>query len=642
MNCGLGSNAAFVYACSSVFSVYSQCVFKVTKKEVSPIHKSINTMNVSTTSENSPSFFQSSCTGTTEALRDEMKDEVTVGQEGMGLPQSDVCNNGVAEHMMPDTFIKIPKEEWSKSLDKLPLFTEGMIDYHLIYKSSTMPDKKGTQAYRHKQKGYRLFKEGYVQNVVVKADVKSQDNVKLLVKAKVAASMKQKLYNVHVHLIQQNGEVAFANCSCKSGKGGCCKHVAAVLYTLWDYSTLGLKIVPDNLTCTQVSQKWNVPSKGAMQATNAVYFEELTFEKADFKRDQSNCRKRSLVNGVREHYCVSPQFVKQVKVDEIHALSTALQKAGKCQLLCAALSGNNYLPCTTFTTSANRSLRIAESNREPEKKIAVLDLQDTGFFDRFSTYHPQLTNNIKLSPECEKYFMENIVLNVKNSKLIEYETRLQSESKSWFIHRALRLTSSIFGRVMTRKGTTNPENLVKEVCKERICTKDDKLPPSLRWGKENEPVAIKRYSQTQEGANRNIYSTGLIVNPNYPWLGCSPDGILVSKEGFVEGCIEVKCPYTHRDKTIKEAINDKKFFLAETESGVKLKPRHHYYYQCQGVMALTELPWIHFITFTSDDIHIERILHNEKVWKDEMLPKLTAFYFENILPYLEQKSSHNN
>ena len=96
MNCGLGSNAAFVYACSSVFSVYSQCVLKVTKKEVSPIHKSINTMNVSTTSEDSPSFFQSSCTGTTEALRDGNETKGQIEATATGVIDQGQDNHTVA------------------------------------------------------------------------------------------------------------------------------------------------------------------------------------------------------------------------------------------------------------------------------------------------------------------------------------------------------------------------------------------------------------------------------------------------------------------------------------------------------------------------------------------------------------------
>ena len=187
-----------------------------------------------------------------------------------------------------------------------------MIDSHMIFNAQTMPDKKNAQAYRHKQKGYRLFKEGYVRKVFVKAHVFIGDSERLLVKAEVAASMKQQLYKVYVHLHQQNGTVSYASCNCKSGKGGCCKHVAGALYTIWDYSNLGLKLVPEDLTCTQVAQKWHVPSKGARQAVNAVYFHELDFEKADFKRDQSGSRKRAIVSGASKGYCATPEFAKQV------------------------------------------------------------------------------------------------------------------------------------------------------------------------------------------------------------------------------------------------------------------------------------------------------------------------------------------
>ena len=45
----------------------------------------------------------------------------------------------------------------------------------------------------------------------------------------------------------------------KSGAGGCCKHVAAALYQLVDYTELDLKEVPDDKTCTYIFQKWHVP-----------------------------------------------------------------------------------------------------------------------------------------------------------------------------------------------------------------------------------------------------------------------------------------------------------------------------------------------------------------------------------------------
>jgi len=66
-----------------------------------------------------------------------------------------------------------------------------------------------------------------VMDSLRKAFVKGicEDSEKFLVKVKVAASMKQQLYKVYVHLVQQNRTVSYANCNCQSGKVGCCKHV---------------------------------------------------------------------------------------------------------------------------------------------------------------------------------------------------------------------------------------------------------------------------------------------------------------------------------------------------------------------------------------------------------------------------------
>ena len=43
-------------------------------------------------------------------------------------------------------------------------------------------------------------------------------------------------------------------------KGGCSKHVPAVLFQIIDYIQLDLTEVSDDLTCAQLLQQWHVPS----------------------------------------------------------------------------------------------------------------------------------------------------------------------------------------------------------------------------------------------------------------------------------------------------------------------------------------------------------------------------------------------
>ncbi len=144
--------------------------------------------------------------------------------------------------------------------------------------------------------------------------------------------MKSVKYIVYCHLDQTTGDVDYAKCHCKAGEGGCCKHVAAVLYTLLDYTNLELKYVPEDVTCTQKLQQWNIPGKRITSST-AVKFDALEFEKASYQKDKTKKRKRLLVMESREGYCATPPFARNVAVEAIRKMSEAFEKAGKAKIL---------------------------------------------------------------------------------------------------------------------------------------------------------------------------------------------------------------------------------------------------------------------------------------------------------------------
>ena len=91
--------------------------------------------------------------------------------------------------------------------------------------------------------------------------------------------MKNICYEVYVHLCQDTGKVLYGKCSCKAGACGRCKHCAALLYQLCEYIQLDLKCVPDDKTCTDILQKWHVPSESGNNG--AILFSEQTFINAD-------------------------------------------------------------------------------------------------------------------------------------------------------------------------------------------------------------------------------------------------------------------------------------------------------------------------------------------------------------------------
>jgi len=66
----------------------------------------------------------------------------------------------------------------------------------------------------------------------------------------------------------------------------------------------------------------------------------------------------------------------------------------------------------------------------------------------------------------------------------------------------------------------------------------------------------------------------MVINPKWPHLGASPDGV-VSCHGI--GVIEVKC---HKDGTIKNAATkDKTFCSMECDGELKLCWDHTHYYK---------------------------------------------------------------
>ena len=196
------------------------------------------------------------------------------------------------------------------------------------------------------------MEKGYVKKLRTKPNTCAGKERLFLVKANVSASMKQQRYLVYSHLDQASAEVKFLKCNCKAGQGGCCKHVAAVLYMLLDYLNLRLKEVPDDVKCTQVLQKWSIPSSQSGETTKAVKFEDLIFEYAEYLRDAQNKRKRPMVTGRRQNYCTTPPFAKKVQKEEIGQLYSSLQAPGKCSLLCGTFIENNFKPSSMFETSS--------------------------------------------------------------------------------------------------------------------------------------------------------------------------------------------------------------------------------------------------------------------------------------------------
>jgi len=117
---------------------------------------------------------------------------------------------------------------------------------------------------------------------------------------------------------------------------------------------------------------------------------------------------------------------------------------------------------------------------------------------------------------------------------------------------------------------------------------------------------------------------GLVIDPERPWMGNSPDGIITIEyqSGYKErGLLEIKCPAT------------KKYYDPPVPS--------HYMAQIQGTMGNLSLSWCDFVVWIpSTGIQITRVTFDSNYWNNTLLPGLTDFYFNMYMPIALKKENN--
>ena len=217
-----------------------------------------------------------------------------------------------------------------------------------------------------------------------------------------------------------------------------------------------------------------------------------------------------------------------------------------------------------------------------------------------------------LAKRPEESFLDGLKITTITSdeiETIERSTRGQSTNKFWYLERTKRLHASNFGRICTATERTNFENLASSLT---VHSEIHSAP--LNHGKKYESTAIKAYSVN---SGHSVTETGIHVCEEFPYLGCSPDG-LVGRDGI----IEVKCPFTAKDKEVDPSFIS---YLYHDGQSLGLKKRHQYHYQIQGTLMCTGRGWCDLVVWTKKGhkvIHIKR----DEAFISEMKEKLSTFF----------------
>lgn len=265
-----------------------------------------------------------------------------------------------------------------------------------------------------------------------------------------------------------------------------------------------------------------------------------------------------------------------------------------------------YLRLTRLKLRSRRKLTIKKSN-----KTCVEPDQDYG------------TAEESIDPEEYEYrkntFLKNLANDINN---IHVKTLGQRDSSLWFSERRKRLTASNFGRIYKLLPKTDKMNVAKEILNSKFTGNI-----YTQYGIENEPKAIEAFASM---INKKIESCGLFINPVYPYLAASPDGLIGSNY-----IVEIKCPFVARNMEPETAIREKKikFAIVDENNQMTLKKSHKYYSQIQGQLFITEKECCYFIVWTPKGLLYQKIGRDQEYWSD-MLPKLKTFYFDYLLKEL--------
>ena len=130
-----------------------------------------------------------------------------------------------------------------------------------------------------------------------------------------------------------------------------------------------------------------------------------------------------------------------------------------------------------------------------------------------------------------------------------------------------------------------------------------------------------------------LVTCGLLVQPGCPWLGCSPDGV-VMRAGEAVKLVEVKSPVCGKTLSAVDIIRDKKVsWLEVAGENAYLKRNHQYYSQVQLGMALLKVSVCDLVVSGKGDIAVVRV-ERDKEYVNNLIHTLHKVYFNVMLPHL--------
>ena len=443
------------------------------------------------------------------------------------------------------------------------------------------------------RKGINLVKAEFVENI---HDNMTNDTYYL--RAHVHHSMKSDPpLNVVIAISCISGSIKFGRCSCRASALGRCSHIAALLLHLNEFVTANGYDIDTPSTSKPCS--WNTGKK-RKKDPKAVY----------------------------ESVCKSFKFSN----DRIISWDPRPAK----------------FQGTVGKQETNMFLRDLSKISCKSNEISMWELSLKIQYDDFT-----LTEERKQTLHNLTTLLEQSLSGFNENEPKELEgTRSQIMSHKWVSERQFRITASRCKQVFTFGKELIAGHSHKIVCSMYKWMRNNFWFPTtletkyIRYGIEEEPKARSAYVRA---TGNRVTETGLWVNGAFPYLGASPDGLILDEDSKATGIIEIKCLKVLKEMSVDELIEHikqnkvsstllgRQCFTVVGESLI-LKECHMYYYQVQLQLLITELPFCDFILHSpKGPPSIQRIVPDTCI-QHQIKKNLSVFWHKVFIPeYFEMR-----
>ncbi len=193
--------------------------------------------------------------------------------------------------------------------------------------------------------------------------------------------------------------------------------------------------------------------------------------------------------------------------------------------------------CSLKKTLNSKSVAVSECQTVPVNELSKDFFQNTS--PTYNSFVTEVSPNgvrakfTKISSTIDEdsrdFFKANILVTQEKALNIFTATIKQYLCPAWHNQRKNRISASVAHKLLRARTSQN-----------RIKYFIDKIPDNknFKYGRDTEPEAKEKFCEL---FGVEVYSSGLIVKPNQPWLCASPDGFFKDETGNL--CLlEIKCP----------------------------------------------------------------------------------------------------